>query len=205
MNGELELLHAVRFTAQQTDCQRTYGFREFFLQHRQGRVFHRRHQHPLAIGQVMADDVGDGMGLARTGRALHHNAIVHLQQLDDLHLLIVVRFGEIQLLRFCRRRIIPLGTADVGQTTKRWQDHIFQHTGRFGENGPQGRRQLTGLLDPGFKATQVFNKHIAVAGAGKQAPGIGDTQELGSLGDGSITLGQRHRQKLTMGIEQGRC
>ena len=140
MNGEFKLLHAIRFAAQQTDRQRTYGFREFFLQHRQGRVFHRRHQHPLAIGQVMADDVGDGVGLASAGRALHHYPVMHFQQLDDLHLLVVVRLGEVQLVNLSRRRIAALGTTDVGQTTERWQGYVFQHTGRFGENGPQGRR-----------------------------------------------------------------
>ena len=100
LDRELELLHAVRFAAQQADRQRTNVFGEFLLQHGQRRILHGRHQYPLAIGQVMTDDVGDGVGLAGAGRPLHHNPVVHLQQLDDLHLLVVVRLGEVQLVHF---------------------------------------------------------------------------------------------------------
>ena len=40
----------------------------------------------------MANDVGNGVRLARTGWTLYHDAIVHLEQLDDLHLLVVWHF-----------------------------------------------------------------------------------------------------------------
>ena len=58
------------------------------------------------------------------------------------------------------------------------------------------------VLDPGVKAAQVLNKHIAVAGAGKQGPGISDAQVLGSLGHRAVPVGNCHRQELPLGIEQ---
>jgi len=202
LNGKFELLHAVRFATQQADRQRADVFREFFLQHSQRRVFHRRHQHPLAIGQVMADDVGNGVGLAGARRALHHHTIVHFQQLDDLHLLVVVGLGEIQFVDFSRWRIAALGATDVGQTAKRWQDYVFQHAGRLGQDRLQGWREIADCLYLAFKTGQVFNKHVAVANTGKKAPGICHAQVLTGLGHAAIAFGNRHRHKLPLGIEQ---
>jgi len=120
----------------------------------------------------MADDVGNGVSLAGAWRALHHNPVVHLQQLNDLHLFVVVRLGKVQLMNLGPRRIATLGATDVGQTPERGQDYVLKHAGRFGQDRLQRRWQFTDCLDLTFKTAQVFNKHIAVAGAGKQDPGV---------------------------------
>ena len=99
MDGVLELLHAVLFAGQQRNGKRTDFIRQLLLQHRQGRVLHRGHKHPLALGQIVADDVGDGVRLAGARRTLHNDAIGNIQQLDDADLLVVEGLWEVEVAR----------------------------------------------------------------------------------------------------------
>ena len=95
VDGVLKLLHALPFARQEGDGQRTNFLWQLFLQHRQRRVLHRGHKHPLALGKVVADDVGDGVRFACAGWTLHDNTIGYFQQLDDAYLLVIEGFREI--------------------------------------------------------------------------------------------------------------
>ena len=71
------------------------------------RVLHRSHEHPLALGQVVADDVGDGVRLARARRPLHDDAIGDIQELHDAELLVVERLGKVEVARLLAARARP--------------------------------------------------------------------------------------------------
>lgn len=94
LDGVLELLHTLLFARQQRDGERTDFLGKLFLQHRQCRILHGGHEHTLAFRQVVTDDVGDGVCLARARRTLHDDAIGVIQQLDDVDLLVVEALGK---------------------------------------------------------------------------------------------------------------
>jgi hypothetical protein len=67
----LELLQPIAITFQQADGERANRRRQLVAQHlERGRLL-RCHQHAFALGQIVADDVGNGVCLAGPGRALH--------------------------------------------------------------------------------------------------------------------------------------
>jgi hypothetical protein len=103
LDGVLELLHAVAFVGQQRDAERPDALGQLLLQDRQRRLALGRHQDALALREVVADDVGDGVGLAGSRRPLHDDPVVGMQLLNDGDLLIVVGHREVQLhrLRAC--------------------------------------------------------------------------------------------------------
>ena len=96
-----ERVHLVLPGGKQRDRQRADRFGKLFPQHRERRIAHRSHQHAAAIGQPVTNDVGDGVGLTRARRSLHHHAIGSLEQLDDASLLIVEGLRKKQIP--CRR------------------------------------------------------------------------------------------------------
>ncbi len=62
-----------------------------------------RDEHAFATGEVVADDIGDGVCLASPWRPLNRYTGSSPQPLHDGHLLVVIRQGEIQLLEFATR------------------------------------------------------------------------------------------------------
>ena len=111
----------------------------------------------------MADDVGDCVCFASAGRALNDDAIIALQLLDDGHLLIVVRHGEVQLARVA-------GTVAGRQPSKRdfrVPTHGVVAGGDKALNDPWYRG---GHLELFFQAPNVLQENIARAFAAKNNP-----------------------------------
>ena len=103
LDGMFELLHPVAFVGKQCNAQRANTLRQFVLQDRQGRLSSGRHQHALALGEVVADDVGNGVGFARARGALYDDTIIGVKLLNNGDLFVVVGHREEQLhcIRSC--------------------------------------------------------------------------------------------------------
>ena len=60
-DGVLELFHAVLFARQKRDRERTNFLGKLGLQHTQCRVFHRGYEDPLSLGEIMTNDISNGV------------------------------------------------------------------------------------------------------------------------------------------------
>ncbi len=90
----LELTPRIVITAQHGDAQGTQHFRHLVAQHSQclGRL--RSDEDRLALCELMADEIGDGVRLAGTRRPLHDHRPAVTQAADDLDLLFVRLLAE---------------------------------------------------------------------------------------------------------------
>src|SRR5512141_1511410 len=89
----LELPNALPVTREQGDRERPNLLRNLRLEDFEGRLPSRRHQHATTCGEIMTDDIGDCMGLPRTGWPLDGYPRRSFQTLDDRDLFVVVRKG----------------------------------------------------------------------------------------------------------------
>ena len=55
----------------------------------------RRHQHSFTFGEVVTNDVGNGVSFPRPRGSLNDATVALLQAVDDRNLFIVERFGEV--------------------------------------------------------------------------------------------------------------
>ena len=169
LDGVLKLLHAVALIGQQCNAQRTNAFRQLLLKYRQGRLTLCRHQHALALSQVVADDVGNGVGLARPGWPLHDHAIVGMQFLDDGDLLVVVGHGEEQLH--------GVGPTIAGrQASERLLGPDANCRVTVLDEAADDARQRGRFLDLLLKAPDVLQEDVAGTFAPKEHPGVRNLQ-----------------------------
>ena len=66
-------LHIAFGAVNQRNTQIPHSGRQFLLEDGQGFVRGTRHQHMLTLRQKMPQQIGNGMGLARARRPLHHH------------------------------------------------------------------------------------------------------------------------------------
>ncbi len=60
--------------------------------------FENAWRHPLPFCQIVTDDIGNRVRLASARRTLHHDPARVFEPVDDLHLLCIERFREIQFV-----------------------------------------------------------------------------------------------------------
>ena len=85
----LELFEAVPIAVEQAHSQWPYGGRQLIPQYSEGGRLLRGDEHPFSKRQIVADDIGDRMGLTRTGGALNDDTRPQGQALHDLDLFAV--------------------------------------------------------------------------------------------------------------------
>ena len=95
--GIFQFLEGIVAVIQGKNCQGGQRFRKHLFQHLQRPGGMGGHQHPLPIGQQVADQVGDGLGFSGSGRALHHHSILALQGTHDVALRFIGRQRKVDL------------------------------------------------------------------------------------------------------------
>ena len=130
-------LHIAFGAVNQRNTQIPHSGRQFLLEDGQGFVRGTRHQHMLPLGQKMPQQIGNGMGLARARRPLHHHSRRGGNLSCNAQLLGISRFRQQNILRLA---------ADIGQIHRKWF-RLFLRAVRV-HNAQKRLRHIPGLLNP---------------------------------------------------------
>jgi len=149
----LKLPHALAVAGEQRHCEGSYFLRDLVAQHLERPLTAGGDEHASALGEIVADDVGDGVGLAGTWWTLNGDARRTLQVLNDGHLFVVVGKREVELF---------LSLADVGHSAAGQPSETH---GLVFDRLVRRRRHDTQHLTPMSAASKTKQSHCLVIDA----------------------------------------
>ena len=174
----LELAHALLVAGQQRHRERADRRRNLLLQYLQCRFALGGDQDAFSRRQVVADDVGDRMGLTGAGRALDRHARGARELLDDRLLFAVVGQGEVQLARFA-----AAGRA-AGQATEGDRFMLDHGLARGRDDAERAVRNRIAGADALLQACDVVDQEMAGARTGEHDPPVRHHQRVAGVRGG---------------------
>ena len=200
LDGALELLQAFLLGGEHRQRERADVGGQVVDERGERRVAHGGHQHAAAVGQPVADDVGNGVGLAGAGRPLHHHAVGDFEQLGDARLLVVEGLGEeqVEVAVFGARRAVAQ-PAECRQLEGRGVCR------RFGDQRRGGRRQRCVVgqsVQRLAQALEVLHHGAGGAGAGEEHPGFGNLHRALRRRRLKEAAGDVHQRRIARRIER---